>query len=555
MKLVPIVVALATAALLAAGGRSAGVAAQGGLARLAGTSGCISQTAPGEDPIKGCARGIGLLGLAGIAVSTDGLNAYVASYDSNAVASFTRDQSTGALKEQNCVSANGTSGIDGTKGACADGNALAGAGSVAISPDNAFVYATSAGADGIAIFAKGAKGLTEIGCVRSVRTCVKASALSGLSQIALTPDGKNAYAVAAGSDAVVMFGRDVTTGLLTPLGCISDDGNDGVCKTGNALRGADAIVVSPDGKQVYVGTGSSNSVLTFNRDPETGLLGQRGCIMQDAPHPGSCVAGSGLEDVSSLALSPDGRTLYATAYSSSAVAVFARTPSTGALRWIGCESDPGGDDVKDGCGHGHPLGYPERLAVGKDGNHLYVTTESGLTFLQRNAATGALSVSGCLVSEDYWDDDLKSLCQLAPNLVAPYDVALSPDQRNVYVASYESNSLSVLAPGPAISQMHLSKRGILSARVSCPAERAAACSGALALSAGSDVHAAAPYDVQPGAARDVRVLLTPHARRRLALGNRLSALISASDGSRALTPARRLLLLHQRPAEPRGRPH
>lgn len=555
MKLIILVIALGAAVALASAGRSSGVAADGSFAQLAGTSGCISQTAPDEHPLKGCAHGIGLLGAAAIAVSPDGLNAYVAAYDSNAVASFRRDPTTGALKQLNCVSANATSGIDGTKGACADGNALAGATSIAISPDNAFVYATSQDADGIAIFAKGTKGLTQIGCVRAVRTCVRATALSGLAQLAITPDGRNAYAVAAGSDAVVMFGRDATTGLLTALGCISDDGQDGLCRTGNALRGADAIVVSPDGKQVYVGTGNSNAVLTFLRDPETGLLTQRGCVMQDAPRPGSCLGGKGMESISSLALSPDGRTLYATSYGSGAIAVLARTPSTGALRWIGCESDPYDDEEKDGCGHGRPLESPESVVVSKDGNRLFVTTSSGVTFLTRDATTGALTVSGCLVSEDYWDDELKSVCQLAPALEEPNDLALSPDEKNVYVASFDTSSISVLAPGPAISQMRLSKRGVLSARVSCPSALSNACTGSLSLSAGAGVQAAAPYALQPGESRDLHVLLAPSARRRLAHGSPRAAVVSASDGSHALDPVRRLLLLDGHRSSIGPRPH
>jgi DNA-binding beta-propeller fold protein YncE len=556
--------ALAVVIGATAAGSSSTNAGRSGLGQLAGANGCTSQIDPhDEEPTKGCSRGIGLLGASGVAVSPDGLGTYVSAGSSNAVAAFRRDPTTGAIAEQNCVSGNGTSGIDGTKGACADGDALAGASSVAGSPDGQFVYATSYDAGGVAIFSKSAGGaLKQVGCVRAVRTCVNAFPLAGAYAIALTPDGANAYVVAAtpASNAVVMFSRNSKTGMLTSLGCISDDGHDGLCTTGNALRGADAVVVSADGKQVYVGAAVSNSVLTFNRDADTGLLTQRGCVMQEAPKSGSCVAGKGLEGVVSLALSPDGKTLYAVAYSSSAISVFARSPESGALRWIGCESEVYDEGDKDGCGHGRPLSEPVGVAVKKDGSTLYVATESGLTTLSRNPTTGALSVAGCLVSEGNLDDDNKSICQIANGLGYPSGVALSPDQRNVYVTSSYTNSIAVLAPGPAISQVSVSRRGVLSARVTCPDVHAGRCVGAMALSpVGSSGRPdrAARFDVRPGASRVVRIRLGANVQRRMARRDRLTAILSASDASHGLAPARRLVVLgsqHGRSTHPRARP-
>jgi DNA-binding beta-propeller fold protein YncE len=501
--------------------------------------------------MKGCAQGVGLLGAVAVAVSPNGQNVYVAGYDSDAVVAFSRDLSTGQIAEQNCVSANGTSGIDGTKGACSDGDALSGATAFAVSPDNAFVYAASDSAGGgIAIFSAGPKGLTQIGCVRAVRTCTNAFPLSSITQIAISPDGKNLYAVSGvGSNAVLSFARDVKTGLLTSLGCVSDDGHDRLCASGNALRGADAIVVSPDGQQVYVGTGRSDSVLTFNRDPDTGVLAQRGCVMFEAPRGGSCISGRGMQTITSLAVAPDGRTLYATAYESNAIAVFARTPSTGAIRWIGCESTPYDDEEKDGCGHGRQLNSPERIVLSKDGSRLSVTAGGGVTFLDRNAVTGALSVSGCVVSDNYYDDDVKAACQTVPGLGYPYDIALSPDERNVYVASYQTSSVATLAPSAALSQLRLSKYGLLSARVGCPSERTSPCAGALSVRAGY-ASTAIPYRVPPGTTRELHLRL-----RRQLLQRVTSAVVTATDGSRRLTPVQRLLRVGHREDSRARRPH
>jgi DNA-binding beta-propeller fold protein YncE len=553
------VLILVTAA--ATSGAASTGAARVTLGQLAGPNGCISQTDQRDKPLKGCGRGVGLLGATAVAVSPDGLNTFVSAESSNAIVAFARNPGSGAIAEQNCVSGNGTSGIDGTKGACGDGDALAGASDVAVSPDGQFVYVTSYDAGGIAVFAKSGAGLKQVGCVRAVRTCVNAFPLAGATAIALSSDGANAYVTAASgaSNAVVMFSRNANTGMLAPLGCISDDGHDGLCTTGNALRGPDAVVVSPDGKQVYVGTGTSDSVLTFNRDPDTGLLTQRGCVMQDAPKSGSCVAGKGLEGVTSLALAPDGKTLYATAYSSSAIAVLARSPGSGSLRWIGCESQVYEDEEKDGCGHGRPLSDPVDIVVSKNGDTLYVATSSGLTSLARNPANGALSVSGCLVSEDYFDDDTKAICHLATGLGYPSGLALSPDERNVYLTSADTNSVAVLAPGPAISQVTLSRRGLLSARITCPEAHVGSCSGALALTsleASMSLGHPVRFHLTRGASRVLRVRLGGEAGRVIARRGRLTAVLAATDASHGLASARRMVVFgsHHGPSRrPRSR--
>ena len=123
-----------------------------GLAQLAGGQGCIAQPDEDAEAVRGCGRGRGLIDPSSVALSPDGESVYVAGSGSSAVAAFARDRATGRLTQRNCVSANATSGVDGTKGACADGNALSGATDVEVSPDGRFVYAASFDAGGIAIF-------------------------------------------------------------------------------------------------------------------------------------------------------------------------------------------------------------------------------------------------------------------------------------------------------------------------------------------------------------------------------------------------------------------
>src|SRR5262245_56312287 len=93
----------------------------------------------------------------------------------------------------------------------------------------------------------------------------------------------------ASSGAGAVFARSKTTGALTQLagtaGCVSDDGTGGACADGTALKGASSVVVSPDGKHVYVATAVSNAVAVFGRNKATGALtqlaGTAGCVSED----------------------------------------------------------------------------------------------------------------------------------------------------------------------------------------------------------------------------------------------------------------------------------
>src|SRR5207342_2619452 len=93
-----------------------------------------------------------------------------------------------------------------------------------------------------------------------------------------------------------------------------------------------AIVVSPDGKNVYVASSISDAVAIIQRDAQ-GNLTQRGetsdCVSEDATDGNgkSCVKGRTLMGVNDLAISADGNSVYTTADGSPSppgVAVFDR---------------------------------------------------------------------------------------------------------------------------------------------------------------------------------------------------------------------------------------
>ena len=91
--------------------------------------------------------------------------------------------------------------------------------------------------------------------------------LSGPYDLALSPDGKNVYVAATLSNALVTFTRDPITGLLTYQGA-KINGQGGVV----GLSEETSVVVSPNGKYVFVGGGSLDSVVAFSRNPFSGSL-------------------------------------------------------------------------------------------------------------------------------------------------------------------------------------------------------------------------------------------------------------------------------------------
>lgn len=517
-----------------------------GVAQLQGADACYAQRSPYDDedaPAVLCKVGKGLIDAAAPVVSPDGKNVYVASWGSDAVGVFTRG-ATGRLTEISCVSNNGTTGVDGTAGQCADGDAMWGATGLAISPDGRQVYVASYASGGIAEFNRDpASGrLRQFGCVRPVSTCTGARGLGGANSIAVTPDGLNVYVASAGADAVTAFTRDQATGALKGIGCISDDGTDRVCGKGNALRGASAVAVSPDGKFVYVAAPESSSVLTFARDSSSGQLRQSACVMEAAPRPGSCTGAHGLAAPTALAVSPDGSTLFVASYDSNSVAVFARNRTTGAIAERGCVSQPYDEKEKDGCVHVAPLFSPTAIGISPDGLQLYVTGYAGLTVFTRDRTSGGLRLTGCVTYMRYEDDHVTDACQLGRGIAGASGVAVSPDGRNLYLTASESNSVASFVAGVSTSLRADLARRRLTVAIACPTAHDAPCAGRISVVGHRSL--GGPYSVEAGGRRQVTLRL-PTGIVRAAGHRALPLLVAASDRGRS--PVIRRIVLGRTP--------
>jgi DNA-binding beta-propeller fold protein YncE len=232
--------------------------------------GCLSETD------AECTEQPNLSAAIGVKVSPDGRHVYVVSFGAGAVLAFKRNAKTGALTPlaglDACVSENGSGGT------CVPGSGLVGARAIAVSRDGRNVYVASEFNNAVAVFARNRKtgALTQLpgldGCVADggiAGVCAAGKALKGPRGIAVSRNGRQVYVASAASDAVAVFARDPGTGKLTQLpgtdGCVSETGTGGQCGDGKALRNAGAVVVSKDGKSVYVASFASGAVAVFSR--------------------------------------------------------------------------------------------------------------------------------------------------------------------------------------------------------------------------------------------------------------------------------------------------
>jgi DNA-binding beta-propeller fold protein YncE len=354
-----------------------------------------------------------------------------------------------------CVSATGSGGE------CTNGKALEDAHSVAVSPDGTSVYvASDAFAGSIAVFSRNTTTgtLTQLagtnGCVRELEfgppVCADGKAIrsqSRTSSVVVSPDGENVYVTSRDTEAVAIFDRNTTTGALTQLagtaGCVSETGSTfsgDVCADGRALEEPSSLAVSPDGTSVYVASIGSDAVAVFARNTTTGeltqLTGDRACV-REAPRRG-CTLGKALDAPVSVTVSPDNKSVYVTSVDSDAVAVFRRNTTTGALFQppAGCVSETGSGGT---CADGKALDFPVSVAVRPDGLRVYVASEqsNAVAVFRRNAATSALTQ---LVGSDGLGGCVSETgsggeCRDVKAVLSPRSLAVSGDGENVYVTS------------------------------------------------------------------------------------------------------------------------
>lgn len=287
------------------------------------------------------------------------------------------------------------------------------------------------------------------GCA-SVRALRGPAPFLGSQAVAISPDGSNVYVASSASNAIAVFRRDASTGTLTQAGgaggCIAAAGAGG-CARALGLIGPSSVAVSPDGRNVYATAVTSDAVDVFRRNPTTGALAQAGdgsgCLASAART--GCSAGRALTGADVVRVSPDGQNVYVGAFRGDAVAVFARNASTGALVQPTGATGCIVQTAADGCATGVALAGVEGMAISNDGNDVYVAAalSNALDTFSRNASTGALSQATSPAGCIV--DVALAGCTTGTQVSGANAVAVSPDDADVYVTSLLSSSITSFA--------------------------------------------------------------------------------------------------------------
>jgi DNA-binding beta-propeller fold protein YncE len=358
----------------------------GRLRLLEGPSGCLAGS-----EVSGCSAVRGLGSLLDAVLSRDGRNMYLTG-DPTAVATFARDPSTGRLEQLP-----GEAGCMGrVADGCAEAPAFAGSPTAELSPDGKHLYVSWLepklhGPDrGLLWFprqrATGALSVTATPpCLSSFgrHGCRRAPWRHPVEEFVIPSDGRSLYGMLT-KGQIAGMSRSASTGALSPLPETETchfTGRPRGCGIGGYEEAG--LVASPDGRTLYYAFegGDASVVAVMARDRKTGFLdqlgGQAGCVgNEDAA---GCRASRGLDLLSELTVSPDGRNVYVGSFGDGLVSAFARQRDGRLVQLAGSA----------GCLmglHGHPIivdlpyrckrtllgGEIDGMAVSPDGRHLYV---------------------------------------------------------------------------------------------------------------------------------------------------------------------------------------
>lgn len=360
----------------------------------------------------------------GFDISSDGNHIYAAGHADGKVVVFSRDASTGLLTYVEAIQDN-VNFVDG----------LSGAFSVFVSPDGNNVYVTGVYDNAIAIFERDATAgtLTFMEIQQDGQNGVDFMAFP--FNVSGSADGNYIYALGANDNAINVFERNPTNGILT-FKEAQVEGNVGV----NGMNYPVHIAVSPDGNQVYTAANGSGAAVVFKKESDGSLS------FTESQESGTDGV-AGLGKPYSLTVSPDGKNVYAAAYDDNSVVMFSRSETTGDLTYIDMLQD--GENGVDGLYRAYSI------TVSPDGKHAYATgnNDDALVVFNRDEVTGELT----------FVEKIKDNIAGVDGLNGARFVTVSDDGNFVYVAAYYDDAISVFqrnATTGELSYIQLVKDGV-----------------------------------------------------------------------------------------------
>jgi DNA-binding beta-propeller fold protein YncE len=356
----------------------------------------------------------------------------------------------GQLRRVSCVSATPSSAPG-----CVQARGMSGAKYAATSPDGKFVYVGSDGSPGaIAVFGRNLNTgkLTQLkgtaGCYSAaIPGCTVIPHSARVADLNVMPDGRGLVAALYGDGSVVSFTRNVRTGALHWAGCV---GQAAGCKKGpgKTMSRVKTVAISPDGRNVYASTQDGVSVVELSRNGSTGRLGVVGCIGRSDY---GCTAARAIQGPGGITISRDGLYVYEADQQGWSVSSLKRDVRTGRLTDAGCIAGRDGVSSIPGCAGGLGLAGPEWVTAGP-GNTLWVgaAQTSSVVRLVRDKDGGLAMapVTGACTTDLKIAFGGASLCSGQAGLGGAYGIAVSPDGLNAYVGGYAPGSLTAYRVDP-----------------------------------------------------------------------------------------------------------
>jgi uncharacterized repeat protein (TIGR01451 family) len=316
---------------------------------------------------------------------------------------------------------------------------LSGVVELAVAPANQTLYASSPGSARLNLLGYSDAGLTAVASyTRSATDAPGAAAdpLAGDGRIAIAPDGEHLYRVSANAGSLLGFRRDTLSGTLSEGRVLFE----GVSTPG--LSSARAVAVSGDGRHVLIvnDAGAGRPLHAYARrapDPLFAFLEQER----------NGVAGvNGLLSPADLAVSPDGRHLYAVSLQDGALSVFerfSRRGLDGATQGDHLEYRARYVDGQNGVVGG--LDRASRVLVSPDGRSVFVSSEdrNSLTVFARDGDEASPGF-GLLTYVTRFSDGVAGI----DGLLGAQGMAMDPDGRYLYVAGSFEAAIAIFARDP-----------------------------------------------------------------------------------------------------------
>lgn len=249
---------------------------------------------------------------------------------------------------------------------------------------------------------------------------------------------------------------NAAVGDIIGMSCISKTGTDG-CATlpqPDVLRSPGSLVVAPDGTDVYVG--AAMGVAHFRRAAD-GALTYANCVDVSSSIGDACPtsappdATSALSDnMILLAISPDGRFVYAVSWADSLL-WWSRDTTTGDLTWGGCRDGASDASTNGHCGTATTIGggnfpagsmaFAQGISITPDGETLYIADQQeGLLQAQLNTSTGAAVPTACFNTTGSAAAGCTPLAADIPMAASALD--LGSNSRDVYLRSISPGGIT-----------------------------------------------------------------------------------------------------------------